>query len=159
MCWGRKPTSKGEKFRPIAIDAGKWKTLFFELHVQNLVEAIIPKKIGGMEELAELQKELRFAAPFLRRLDIRQLKPTEPMEGEVVRSTDPPPDHLDVALLVGELAFLRDLKIYYGVRDCGINFDWKLFGMTLNDCVFLANSLKLTSSLETLIIQASGNRR
>ncbi|KAJ3065807.1 T-complex-associated testis-expressed protein 1, partial [Rhizoclosmatium hyalinum] len=154
---GEKPSSKGEKYiKPNAVDAGRWKTLFFELHIQNLVEAMSPKKIGGLEEIAELQRELRFAAPFLRRLDIRQLKPTEPLEGEIVKSTDPPSDHMDVTLLVGELVYLRDLKIYYGVRDCGINFSWKLFGMTLNDCLNLCNAIKLTSSLETLVIQASG---
>ncbi|KAJ3130579.1 Kinesin-associated protein 3, partial [Physocladia obscura] len=142
--------------KPSMINSGKWKTLFFELHIQNLVEAISPKQIGGMEEIDGLQKDLKLAAPFLRRLDIRQLKPTEPMEGEEVKSTDPPSDHLDIGVIMSELIYLRDLKIYYGVRDCGINFSWKLFGMTLNDCISLSNSIKSTSSLETLVIQASG---
>ncbi|KAJ3062382.1 Kinesin-associated protein 3 [Podochytrium sp. JEL0797] len=124
---------KGDKYvKPAAIDAGKWKTLFFELHLQNLVEAMSPKKVGGLEELAE------------------------PLEGEIVKPTDPPSDHLDISFLINELVYLRDLKIYYGVRDCGINFSWRLFGMTLNDSLFLSSALKTTTSLETLIIQASG---
>ncbi|KAI8843930.1 hypothetical protein BJ741DRAFT_589591 [Chytriomyces cf. hyalinus JEL632] len=154
-----KPTSKGSdkssKYTPMpASTSGKWKSIFFEHHIQNLVESFCPKKIG-LEQLQELQKELRLAAPFLTRLDLRQLKPTEPMEGEVVKATDPPPDHLDIGLVLGELVYLKYMKLYYGVRDCGMNFSWKLFGMTLTDCGFLATALKCTMNLETLVIQAS----
>ncbi|KAI8609480.1 hypothetical protein BC830DRAFT_1150276 [Chytriomyces sp. MP71] len=153
-----KPSSKGadKAVRLVGPSAGKWKNLFFELHIQNLVESFSPKKIGGMDDVQELQKELRLAAPCLTRLDIRQLKPTELLEGEIVKSTDLPPDHLDIGLIMGELVFLKDLKIYYGVRDCGMNFDWKIFGMTFADCGNLANAVRLTTSLETLVIQASG---
>ncbi|KAJ3344930.1 T-complex-associated testis-expressed protein 1, partial [Entophlyctis luteolus] len=149
-------TLKARPPPPPAVNAGKWKTRFFELHIQNIIEAVSPKKVGGIDEIAELQKELRLATPFMRKLDIRQLKPVEVMEGEDVKYTDPPADHLDFSIILNELIYLKELKIYYGVRDCGINFSWRLFGMTLNDCLSLSNSIKTVLCLEVLVIQASG---
>ena len=42
------------------------------------------------------------------------------------------------------------------VKDCGINFNWAYFGMTLNDCQRLAEAVKKNTTLQTLIIQSSG---
>ena len=41
------------------------------------------------------------------------------------------------------------------MKDCGIEFSWAFFGMTMNDAVSLTQTLK-TFTLEKLTIQASG---
>ncbi|KAJ3190767.1 T-complex-associated testis-expressed protein 1 [Irineochytrium annulatum] len=135
---------------------GSWKRLFFELHVQALAEGFIPKKDAGMDELSELEKELKMASPFLEGLHVRQMMPMQPPEGSVVKATDPHPDHVDMGLFFGALTNLKTLKLYYGVLDCGINFNWNVFGMTINDCAALCNSLKHNNVLRSLTIQMSG---
>ncbi|KAJ3035659.1 T-complex-associated testis-expressed protein 1 [Rhizophlyctis rosea] len=72
-----------------------------------------------------------------------------------IKPTDPPPDHMDITILFGGLPGLKHFKVYYGVRDCGINFNRAYFGMTLNDCVSLCTALHHTHTLESLVIQAS----
>lgn len=40
-----------------------------------------------------------------------------------------------------------------------MNFEWKLFGMTMNDCISLSNSMKMKTvakTLRTIKIQSSG---
>lgn len=41
------------------------------------------------------------------------------------------------------------------MKDCGIEFSWAYFGMTMKDAISLSNGLKIFR-LEKLIIQASG---
>ena len=40
------------------------------------------------------------------------------------------------------------------VKDCGMNFDWSYFGMTLNDAINVSNALR-TCRLSSLNIQSS----
>lgn len=49
--------------------------------------------------------------------------------------------------------------IMRSVLDCGIDFDWNFFGMTLTDCINLTNSLKIphvSKTLTSLKLQSSG---
>ncbi|KAJ3412302.1 T-complex-associated testis-expressed protein 1 [Chytridiales sp. JEL 0842] len=152
--WKRRATSKFKICDP-SQHGGSWKRLFFELHIQQLCENFKPRKVGGQDEITELTKEIRLAAAVVESLDLKQLRPTEPAEGVVVKATDPAPDHLDVGLLFGEMTRLKHFKAYYGVRDCGMNFAWKLFGMTINDCINLTNSIKASAILESLTLQTN----
>ncbi|KAI8848522.1 hypothetical protein BC829DRAFT_443667 [Chytridium lagenaria] len=56
-----------------------------------LAEAFTPKRLAGLDEIEALERELKIAAPFVERLVVRQMKPSMPSEGEVVKSTDQPP--------------------------------------------------------------------
>ncbi|KAJ3210620.1 T-complex-associated testis-expressed protein 1 [Dinochytrium kinnereticum] len=98
-----------------------WKRLFFELHVQALAESFIPKKLGGLDEIEALEKELKVASPFVECLHLRQMKPTEAEEGTVVKATDPPPDHIDVNLFFHNLSNLKSIQLYYGNADLSHN--------------------------------------
>jgi hypothetical protein len=42
------------------------------------------------------------------------------------------------------------------VNDCGINFNWVYFGMTLTDCQRLSDSLKSNPTLVSLSVRSSG---
>ncbi|KAI9203710.1 uncharacterized protein BJ171DRAFT_623263 [Polychytrium aggregatum] len=134
---------------------GSWKQLFCELHLQTIIESYSPKKGRGSDEWDVFLATVRLLSPCINKLVIKQLRPTEPAEGTVVKATDPPPDHLDLQTMVSSLPQLRDLSIYYGIRDCNIDFNWSFFGMTLNDCVLLTNVLKANNTLTSLRIQSS----
>ncbi|KAI8919610.1 hypothetical protein BC831DRAFT_481011 [Entophlyctis helioformis] len=155
---------------------GSWKRLFFELYLRDRIETFVPKKEGGEKQLAELAAELRLGAPFVECIHLRQLKPSqtsvEPTDGDggkdptaggmpvmslkevIAKSSDVHPDHVDLSLVLDQLVYLRELSIYYGVKDCGINFSWTYFGMTLNDSLKLSSSLG-KCMLRRLTIQAS----
>ncbi|KAJ3099132.1 T-complex-associated testis-expressed protein 1 [Phlyctochytrium planicorne] len=133
-----------------------WKRLFFELHIQTLAESFVPKNLAGLEELEKFEKELKLAASFVEKLHMRQMKPALPAEGTIIKATDPPPDHVDVNIFFTQLTNLKTLQLYYGILDCGMNFKWTDFGMTMNDCGFLAAALKANRTLKSLTIQMSG---
>ena len=42
-----------------------------------------------------------------------------------------PRDHLKLPLIVEHVPCLRQLRITYGVRHCGLNFNWNIFQFTL----------------------------
>ncbi|EGF81973.1 hypothetical protein BATDEDRAFT_87058 [Batrachochytrium dendrobatidis JAM81] len=71
-----------------------------------------------------------------------------------IKSSDQHLDHINLAQVFVHLTHLQELSIYYGVKDCGINFSWAYFGMTLNDCVRLSEYLKV-SNLSKLTVRAS----
>ncbi len=105
-----------------------WKQLFFELHVQALLEARYPKRVESAEETATLEQALQLAAPYVRRVHLRQLRPaydaatTTPSGAEgalelkdvLVCPTDLNPDHLDPGLLFRNLKNLTELVLFYG---------------------------------------------
>ncbi|KAJ3089631.1 T-complex-associated testis-expressed protein 1 [Quaeritorhiza haematococci] len=87
-------------------------------------------------DITSLIKELQIASPFVQSLHIRQLRPCEPPlvptaignpgpesggkvddrnanEGKVM-SVDPPPDHLDIRVVLRTLLNLKHLDLYYG---------------------------------------------
>ncbi|KAJ3391413.1 T-complex-associated testis-expressed protein 1 [Lobulomyces angularis] len=102
--------------------------------------------------------ELKLASPFVKTLELDQLRPKEPAEASVIKATDAPPDHLDLNVVFGNLLNIENISLYYGVRDCGINFNWLLFGMTITDCLNLSQSLKLkhvAKNLKYLKIESS----
>ncbi|KAI8815348.1 hypothetical protein BJ742DRAFT_670594 [Cladochytrium replicatum] len=109
----------------------------------------------GREALARLISDLRLASPFVQALNLEQLRPSAPPEGVQVKATDPRPDHIDLLLLSAYLPHLTELSLVYGVRDCGINFDWKQFGMTLADAQSLSHTC-LMACLRKLSIRMSG---
>lgn len=50
---------------------------------------------------------------------------------------------------------LMDLELRYGIRECGMNFSWRLFQFTLNDAKRLAEALVICSSLRRLCLKNS----
>jgi hypothetical protein len=43
----------------------------------------------------------------------------------------PPVDHLNLTVLAKHLPCLKELRITYGIRRCGLNFTWNSFHFTL----------------------------
>ncbi|KAJ3343356.1 T-complex-associated testis-expressed protein 1 [Gonapodya sp. JEL0774] len=109
-------------------------------------------------EFADL---LRISGPFIRTLRIEQLRPAPssnlpylnpipttpgimPDSGIPFADRSLEGDHLDLGELLGPggIHGLRELEVYFGMRDTAMNFSWKLFGMTQNDCIRLCRALE-----------------
>ncbi|KAM4012511.1 dynein regulatory complex subunit 5 [Anomaloglossus baeobatrachus] len=141
-----------------------WKRLFFEKHLENLIECFIPDltDTGAMCSTAELSKD------YIRRLEIQQLLPPVKVEMRKEDEADdvsdsgsdaggdlPSMDHFDLNLIAGSLCDLEELHLVYGVKGCGMNFEWNLFRFTDRDCAALANSFKTFKKLKVFQLHRS----
>ncbi len=171
--WKRRAQGKF-KICNVSEHNNSWKQLFFEKYIQEVLEAFVPKTSGEEDIFEKVILDLETAANNVEKLTIRQLRPTEPpelnpvskktaiMEGResvnelIIKTTDPLPNHFDVTHIFKYLYKLKELSLFYGVLDCGINFNWTYFGMTLTDCQRLADSLRKRVVLTRLSIRSSG---
>ena len=122
---------------------GSWKQLYFENEVKRLIENFVP----GKSSESELTRTLAIAKDFVRILNLEQLFPAY---HETYLATDPKPDHMDTQLIAKSLTRLEELSLYYGVKNCGMDFSWNYYGLTLTDCQYLHNILKNSSNNKTL---------
>ncbi|KAM8947248.1 dynein regulatory complex subunit 5 [Pelodytes ibericus] len=143
---------------------GSWKRLFFERHLQNLIEHFIPDLTnpGAIMEATDLGKD------FIRKLEIRQLLPPVRLEMKKDEETDelsdsgseaglelPSMDHFDLDLIACPLQGLEELHLEFGVKGCGMNFEWNLFQFTDRDCTSLAKTLKTFTNLKVFRLNRS----
>lgn len=150
-CTERWPTCDVSRY------GSSWKRLFLERHLENLIELFIPdlSDPGAVCSTAELSKN------YIRRLEIRQLLPPVRVErGREDEAEDvsdsgsdaggdlPSMDHFDLGLIAGALCDLEELHLVFGVRGCGMNFQWNLFRFTDRDCTSLADTLKTLKKLK-----------
>ncbi|XP_068088763.1 dynein regulatory complex subunit 5 isoform X2 [Hyperolius riggenbachi] len=141
-----------------------WKRLFLERHLENLIEGFIPDltDLRPICEVAELSKD------YVRKLDLQQLMPPVKLENqkdeEIEEASDagsdaggelPSMDHFDFSLIAGSLHDLEELRLVYGVKGCGMNFEWNLFRFTDRDCSLLADTFKTFRKLKVFALQKS----
>lgn len=99
---------------------------------------------------------------YVKRLDISQLLPPikEPQKEEEKYGSElasdydidtPSMDHFNFSILLDKLTSLEELHLVYRVKQCGMNFEWKMFEMTDRDCESLAKALKSCKTLKVNI--------
>ena len=64
-------------------------------------------------------------------------------------------DHFDFNDIFKDLTELREFCVVYGVRDCGMNFEWNLFQFTARDCQQLSKCIATTKHLTSFTITRS----
>ncbi|XP_022085949.1 T-complex-associated testis-expressed protein 1-like [Acanthaster planci] len=141
---------------------GSWKRMFFERHLEHIVEHFVPETT----DLTELNATLPLASPYIKRLNIKQLLP--PVKEELAKQVEdvsdagsdagldgPSMDHFEFSLVTQKLPHLQELRITYGVQDCGMNFEWNLFQFTSRDCQLLSKCLKACRSLKIFQLHRS----
>uniref|UniRef100_A0A8D2IWE4 Uncharacterized protein n=1 Tax=Varanus komodoensis TaxID=61221 RepID=A0A8D2IWE4_VARKO len=129
--------------------------MFFERHLENILKFYIPDTTSPNQvlDIIPLCKE------YVRKLQIDQFLPPvkldQKKEDEDVSDTEsdagidePSMDHFDMSMLTPLLCHLEELDLSYGVKDCGMNFEWNLFEFTSRDCCSLANALKKCPTLK-----------
>ncbi|XP_072543503.1 dynein regulatory complex subunit 5 [Salminus brasiliensis] len=139
-----------------------WKRMFFERHLENIIELFIPDQT----EPKSVLDVVALCQNYVRRLKITQLLPPikNPPKFDEDDTSDsasdlgndgPSMDHFDFRILLNKLTNMEELQLVYGVRGCGMNFEWNLFEFTFSDCEFLAKALKSCTTLKILKINQS----
>lgn len=139
-----------------------WKQMYFENHFRRIIEFYLPredndanssapsadnkevkinverpKTIADIVELAKLTKDYIF------KLNIEQLLPSATNESVN--------DHIDFSEVLPVLTNLQELRVTYQVKNCGMNFEWRLFDFTENDCTRLAKGILVAKKTLTRI--------
>nr|XP_002132102.1 dynein regulatory complex subunit 5-like [Ciona intestinalis] len=145
----------------VSIYDGSWKQMFFERHLEELIENFVP----GKTEDEVVDAAIPLCSKYVKQLNIRQLLPPvsdSPKSDENISdlgsdagSEAPSMDHFEFGTLLEKLPHLEKFKVSYGVRDCGMNFEWSLFHFTQRDCLLLAKSIKSCKHLKKLCIYKS----
>ncbi|KAL5489678.1 hypothetical protein EMCRGX_G018796 [Ephydatia muelleri] len=139
-----------------------WKRMFFEKNAQEALEKFVPDQ----SDLSELEELLRLSSPFIKCLDIQQLLPPPPDDKmlshnheDEEQSEDTPlkpcNDHINTGILFQTLKNLEELGLAYGVKNCGMNFDWGLFEFTKLDCARLSKAVGSSRTLQVLRVCCS----
>lgn len=134
-----------------------WKRMFFERHLENILKSFVPNTTDPNQvlELIPLCKD------YVRKLEVDQFLPplkVDPEEeaddisdsGSDLGLGEVPVHHYDLGALVTALPYLEELHLTYGVKDCGMNFEWNLFKFTYQDCCNLAGAVKKCHKLKVM---------
>lgn len=142
-----------------------WKRMFFERELKAIVETFVPNQ----SDWTKFNEIVRLGAPYIRKLDFQQLLPPVEKEKKDFNNLDNEEeeeeesnmkekidsDHFDFTNLVPRLPHLEEFRVVYGVRDCGMNFEWQLFEFTKKDCQVLAKCVSQSFTLKCLHINWS----
>ncbi|ORX55850.1 hypothetical protein BCR36DRAFT_172959 [Piromyces finnis] len=109
-------------------------------------------QVSAIENEKKFLSKLELMSDYVKCLKIEQLNITEGLE---LKKTDPLPDHTNVKDILSKLKNVEELSLYYGVKNCGLSFEWKYYGMTINDCINLHDALKNNNTLQSLTINSS----
>jgi len=130
----------------------------------NLLKAIIESFVPETTPLTELEDALELSSSYVRRLTVNQLLPAVKQRAAAAAADDAstpadderrPVDHFDFNAVVPRLPYLEDLDVTYGVRDCGMDFDWSLFEFTTRDCRLLSQCVAACRTLRSLTLHRS----
>ncbi|XP_038165030.1 dynein regulatory complex subunit 5 [Cyprinodon tularosa] len=143
---------------------GSWKRMFFERHLENMIELFIP----GVTELKTVLSILPFCKSHVRRLNISQLllPVKKPPKGKMdkqlesgldinIEEHEASMDHFDFGPVLDQLINLEDLHLQYRIKQCGLNFEWSMFEITDRDCRSLGMALKFSKTLKRLRLRQS----
>ncbi|XP_010587291.2 dynein regulatory complex subunit 5 [Loxodonta africana] len=146
----------------VARHGGSWKRMFFERHLENLLKQFIP----GTTDPTVILDLLPLCKNYVRRIQVDQFLPPvrfppPPRDGDQSDSgsegemEEYSTDHYQLRDLVAGLKHLEELDLVYGVKDCGMNFEWNLFLFTYHDCHSLAATIKACHTLKVFRLTRS----
>jgi len=162
--WARCCKSKF-KVNDVSKYGGSWKRMYFERDLKKIIENYVPNR----SEMTKLNEIIELGAPYIVKLDVQQLLPPVEFEKkefnldqeddddyekeEIKAQLDC--DHFDFNTIVPKLSNLQELRVVYGVRDCGMNFEWQLFEFSKKDCQLLSKCVQQCHNLRSLHINWS----
>ncbi|NXI73441.1 DRC5 protein, partial [Anseranas semipalmata] len=139
-----------------------WKRMFFERHLENILKCFVPNTTDPNQvlELIPLCKD------YVRKLEVDQFLPPVKVDqkeeiddlsdsGSDFGFFEVPMHHYDLGALITALPHLEELHLTYGVKDCGMNFEWNLFKFTYQDCCNLAVAVKMCHNLKVFKLTRS----
>ena len=128
--------------------------LFLDYCLQSIIESFVPKTTDP----AQLEDALELSANYIRRLAVSQLLPPAKDRTDADDTTDDDArsvDHFDFNAVLPRLPYVEELDVMYGVRDCGMQFDWSLFQFTTQDCRLLSQCVATCRTLRSLTLHRS----
>ncbi|XP_061560946.1 dynein regulatory complex subunit 5 isoform X1 [Phycodurus eques] len=138
-----------------------WKRMFFERHLENMIEHFIPETTP----LKTVADEIPLCEAYVKRLDISQMLPPikEAKAGigdnvDWLSETDSDAahmEHYDFRNLLSMLRCLEEFHLTYWVKQCGMNFEWKMFEMAERDCETLSMALECCKTLKVVRLYES----
>ncbi|NXG27294.1 DRC5 protein, partial [Dromaius novaehollandiae] len=139
-----------------------WKRMFFERHLENILKCFIPN-ITDPNQVLEL---IPLCKEYVWKLEVDQFLPPVTLDqkeeednfsdsGSDLGLSEVSMHHYDLGVLITALPHLEELNLTYGVKDCGMNFEWNLFNFTHQDCYNLAVALKKCHNLKILKLTRS----
>ncbi|CAF0840849.1 unnamed protein product [Rotaria sp. Silwood1] len=149
-----------------------WKRFYFEKHIEEIIENFVP----AQTDMKQLFEYVNLGAQYVKRLDIKQLLPPVEVQDKILQNEDeffdddeenelndgrdaelkkPLCDHFDFTELIKSLPNLEELHLVYGVKGCGMNFDWNMFEFTKKDCQILAKCVQQCKTLRVLHLHRS----
>ncbi|XP_005043296.1 PREDICTED: T-complex-associated testis-expressed protein 1 [Ficedula albicollis] len=139
-----------------------WKRMFFERHLEDILKFFIPNTTDPNEVL-EL---IPLCQGYVRKLEIDQFLPPlrvdHKEESSDLSDTEDEAElgevymhHYDLKHLITALPHLEELHLTYGVKTCGMNFEWSLFNFTELDCSNLAAAVKMCRNLKVFKLTRS----
>lgn len=134
-----------------------WKRMFFERHLENILKFFIPSTTDPKKVL-EL---IPLCKGYVQKLEVDQFLPPvwvdEKEESKDLADTEENANfneaythHYDLKDLITALPHLEELHLTYGVKSCGMNFEWSLFNFTEQDCFSLAAAVKMCHNLKVI---------
>ncbi|XP_019647867.1 PREDICTED: T-complex-associated testis-expressed protein 1-like [Branchiostoma belcheri] len=132
---------------------GSWKRMYFERNLEHIIEHFVPER-SNMDIVTDV---LPLSGEYIKKLNIKQLLP--PIKEETKRDDDtsetgselgdgPEVDHFEFGPVFEKLPHLEEFGVTYGVKDCGMNFEWNLFQFTTRDCLLLSKAVKSCKTLQ-----------
>jgi hypothetical protein len=143
-----------------------WKRMYFERELKYLIENFVPNRT----DTTKINEIIRLGAPYVVKLEIQQLLPPVELEKKEFNLDNDEDeedqekedfkeryecDHFDFNMLIPNLPKLEELRVSYGVKDCGMNFEWQLFDFTKKDCQVLSKCVAQCHTLKSLHINWS----
>ncbi|XP_046381825.1 dynein regulatory complex subunit 5-like [Haliotis rufescens] len=139
-----------------------WKRMYFEKHLQEIIEHFVPETTDP----TKLTETLALSANYIKKIDINQLLPPvreAPKGPDFDEASDagsdigeePECDHFNFTPVLKALPNLEELHLTYGVKDCGMNFEWNLFQFTARDCLQLAECVAKCKTLKVFKLHRS----
>ncbi|RUS85485.1 hypothetical protein EGW08_006761 [Elysia chlorotica] len=141
---------------------GSWKRMYMEKNLQQIIELFVPETTKP----DQLEETLALSSNFINKLDIRQLLPPvreapkgpdfdDISDAGSEAGDEPECDHFSFGPVLPKLPFLQELHLTYGVKDCGMNFEWNLFQFTSRDCLQLSQCVAACKTLKVFHLHKS----
>lgn len=146
----------------VAAFGASWKQMYFERNLQEIIEQFVPETT----DITRLNDTLPLSSNYVKKIDVRQLLPPvreapkgpdfdDASDAGSDAGDEPECDHFNFGPVLKLLPNLEELHVTYGVKDCGMNFEWTLFQFTARDCLQLAQCVAACKSLKVFRLHRS----
>ncbi|KAL3288185.1 hypothetical protein HHI36_002635 [Cryptolaemus montrouzieri] len=130
-----------------------WKCLYLERYLRKIVEFAQPQ----YRDEFEMDEILTHLEPYIQTLRVTQLQfwnPPLTMDKEDIPEVYPD-DHIDFAPIFAKCQKIDEFDLVFGMNNVAENFDWRMFKVSVDDCLRLGTAILQLKLLKILRIHRS----